>query len=595
MVNLFGGLIRSGIVSATLSAWQKLPADEIACVDKNLRQEGFSLNSAIQQGIGPADPRMLDARSGCRSRGPQQMVRAGPSFDCTKASYADEFAICSNPELSQLDGHVVAAYGYVRDHGGEQAARATRDRSLRARRSCGPDIACIKRVQIEVIKDYQRLGAPNNVGPAIAAAHPEYVVDGLALGNRVVFESAAYREYQCRPSDQFGGFFFCQKRRQMQEARGAYTSSNTILHGADGTAVYINRFLEPAFFDANEAKSDVETRSKKFGNPARVIPMPAKSDVPNGMIVSWGDVSLEPVDAATTRALADGRSVRVGFMIDHIGNLQRSAGMGLPIYRLLGGAGYVWAASWNDHGIGTLQFLAIDASRFMQPDATVPADMSPRPPVSAPAASTNVTPDAVSPRDPSSIPSTAEAHPAAPLAANGPITAEQTRLRIKAGLDRITSQRKGLPNEAFKVRLDIIAARLATVNDQMDADALKGLLRECDAEDAVFSEAAEFRQTSEIATRAVAIIKARLDTINFDAPLVHDIKAALSSVNNALAEADVKALKQALSQLNSIYDANKLDRLADARAHGFDTAESYDDFKERQSKLGRSGIRLNEK
>ncbi|MCC8954392.1 hypothetical protein H8B02_13315 [Bradyrhizobium sp. Pear77] len=592
MVNLFGGLIRSGIVSATLSAWQKLPADEVACVDQNLRREGFSLNSAIQQGIGPTDPRMLDARSACRGRGPQQTVRAGPSFDCAKANYADEFAICSNPELSQLDGQVVAAYDYVRGHGGEQAARATRDRSLRARRSCGPDIGCIKRVQIEAIKDYQRLGAPSDAGPAIAAAHPEYVVDGLALGNKVVFGSAAYREYQCRPSDQFGGFFFCQKQRQMQEARGAYTSSNTILHAADGTAVYVNRSLEPAFFDADEAKSDVEARSKRYGNPAHVIPMPATSAVPNGMIVSWGDVSLEPVDVATTKALADGRGVRVGFMIDHIGNLRRSASMGLPIYRMRGGAGYVWAASWNDNGIGTLQFLTIDASRFMQPDSAVPADPSLGPPASAPAASANVTPGAVLPRDPSSIPPTT---PTAPSAAKVPITPEQARVRIKAGLDRITSQRNTLPNEAFKVRLDMIAAKLATVNDQMDADALKGLLRECDAEDAIFSEAAEFRRTSEVATRAVAIIKTRLDTINFDAPLVHDIKAALSSVNNALAEADIKTLQQALSELNSVYDANKLDRLVDAKAHGFDTIESYDDFKERQSKLGKSGIRLNEK
>ena len=141
----------------------------------------------------------------------------------------------------------------------------------------------------------------------------------------------------------------------------------------------------------------------------------------------------------------------------------------------------------------------------------------------------------------------------------------------------------------------MIAAKLATANEHMNADALKDLLRECDAVDAVFREAAEFRQTSEVAIRAVAIIKARLETVNFDAPLVHDIKEVLNSVNTALAEADIKALKQALSQLNSIYDPNKLDRLAEAKAHGFDTAESYDDFKERQSKLGRSGIRLNEK
>jgi hypothetical protein len=54
-------------------------------------------------------------------------------------------------------------------------------------------------------------------------------------------------------------------------------------------------------------------------------------------------------------------------MIDHIGNYQRSAQQGLPIYRLTGGAGYVWAASWDQKGVGTLRFLTIDASAINAP------------------------------------------------------------------------------------------------------------------------------------------------------------------------------------------------------------------------------------
>ena len=118
---------------------------------------------------------------------------------------------------------------------------------------------------------------------------------------------------------------------------------------------------------------------------------------------------------------------------------------------------------------------------------------------------------------------------------------------------------------------------------------------ECDDEDALFREAGEFRQVSDVAKRADAVVKSRLEAVNFEAPLVHDIRAALTSVENALAEGDLKSLKQALSALNEIYDATKLNKLAEAKAHGFDSAESYEEFKDRQSKLGRSGIRLNEK
>src|SRR6516165_2923808 len=41
------------------------------------------------------------------------------------------------------------------------------------------------------------------IGNAIAAT--EYAVDGLAVGTRLNFSSASYREYKCSPSDQFYG------------------------------------------------------------------------------------------------------------------------------------------------------------------------------------------------------------------------------------------------------------------------------------------------------------------------------------------------------------------------------------------------------
>ena len=37
-----------------------------------------------------------------------------PSFDCNKARYADEFAICRTPELAKLDNIVADGYGYLK-------------------------------------------------------------------------------------------------------------------------------------------------------------------------------------------------------------------------------------------------------------------------------------------------------------------------------------------------------------------------------------------------------------------------------------------------------------------------------------------------
>jgi hypothetical protein len=68
--------------------------------------------------------------------------------------------------------------------------------------------------------------------------------------------------------------------------------------------------------------------------------------------------------------------VRAGILIDHIGNFQRSASTGLPVYRVTGGAGYVWAASWDQAGRGTLRFLTIVASRLAPSSPNAGQDVS---------------------------------------------------------------------------------------------------------------------------------------------------------------------------------------------------------------------------
>ena len=283
IVNIFGGLIRSAVVQTTLTEWRKLSQSEVSCVDQNLRQQGTSLQAAIQQGITPSDPRIAGSRSACRNEVAQQ----------------------PNPRTQ------------------------------------------------------------NNYQPSI------YVVDGLALGGQVKFDSEAYQSYKCVPSEQFASFTWCQRKRDERIARGQFTSSYSILHSRTGIALYINRSLEPAWFTVKEANDDINGRSKKYGTPSRLIPMPQQSNVPNGMIVTWGNVILEQLDSKNVSQLAAGRDIHIGFIVDHIGNFQRSAQQGLPIYHLVGGAGYVWAASWNQAGVGTLRFLTIDPSAIV-PEMPVP-------------------------------------------------------------------------------------------------------------------------------------------------------------------------------------------------------------------------------
>ena len=180
------------------------------------------------------------------------------------------------------------------------------------------------------------------------------------------FKSSDYQEYQCTPSEQFEGVTWCNKQRVEEEARGSYRSSYTIAHSRDGTIYYLNRFLEPAFFNAGEVDNDIERLSGKFGEPTtQRIGMPRGVADVDGLIATWGRVTLESLDSTAINEWVAGRSPPKGILIDFIGNFSNSARSGLPIYRVSGGPGFVWAASFDPEGRGTLRFFAIDPGALL--------------------------------------------------------------------------------------------------------------------------------------------------------------------------------------------------------------------------------------
>src|ERR1700757_97387 len=200
-------------------------------------------------------------------------------------------------------------------------------------------------------------------GGAIAAA-TEYAVDGLAVGTQLNFGSASYREYKCNPSDQFEGFVWCQKKRTDKERRRSYITAYSLLHSEDGNLSYINRSQEPAFFNPSEAELNIQQYSRNLGESARILKMPHRSGLPDGVIAVWGKITLEPLDQESINILANGKNPRKGFLIDYLRDFTRSAKQGLPIYRIDGGPGFIWAASFDQKGRGTLRLAAVELSGF---------------------------------------------------------------------------------------------------------------------------------------------------------------------------------------------------------------------------------------
>ena len=209
-------------------------------------------------------------------------------------------------------------------------------------------------------------------GTAAAQTAP-YTVNDFVLGAQVSFDSAAYRDYRCGPSEQFDGFTWCQKTRQGGERRGAFRVTQSMLHSRDGKITYINRQQDPVFFDGNDAEEDMRSFSRKIGSQPRVTKVPRRAGAPEGILALWGQVAIEPLDAESIKILADGKSPRKGFLVDYAGNLTRSAQEGWPVFRITGGPGFIWVASFDQRGRGTLRLTAVDTSMLSPPVADAAA------------------------------------------------------------------------------------------------------------------------------------------------------------------------------------------------------------------------------
>jgi uncharacterized protein len=103
--------------------------------------------------IGPAWIAVISAAAACATA-----HAAGPSFDCAKASTADERAICANERLAELDRATATAFAQAAQKSREEAQKIA-VKTLRARHACGANSICILDQQVEAIGKYSYLGS----------------------------------------------------------------------------------------------------------------------------------------------------------------------------------------------------------------------------------------------------------------------------------------------------------------------------------------------------------------------------------------------------------------------------------------------------
>jgi hypothetical protein len=189
-----------------------------------------------------------------------------------------------------------------------------------------------------------------------AGAASLYVVDGTSLG--ASFDSR--RGYQCSPSEQYPQYTWCERKRHERGSHGGFDSATSILH--DGSVAYVSREIRPAFFADDDVETEIKRLSARFGGTARQMRLPDREDISNAVIALWGKIALEELDSNSRSALANGPRSPQELLIDYLGDIRQSLKLGLPIYRLSGGAGYLWSAASDQEGRGHLRFLALDAA-----------------------------------------------------------------------------------------------------------------------------------------------------------------------------------------------------------------------------------------
>jgi WD40 repeat protein len=218
---------------------------------------------------------------------------------------------------------------------------------------------------------------------ALGASISGYKVGGLQLGQTIDLNLERFRALSCNPSTSYQGHSHCSLTKREKEARGWYNRTHSFLLSPDGKAYYINQSLAPAFWGAGEIEADIAVLARQFRQQPKIQRMPPHPDLAQGTIAYWGDITLVPVEGKDIELLAQGTSLNKGYLVDYQNNFSLSARSGLPVYRVKGGAGYVWIASVNRTNRGTLRFFAIDASAIAKPstapETAVPPTATVRP------------------------------------------------------------------------------------------------------------------------------------------------------------------------------------------------------------------------
>jgi tetratricopeptide (TPR) repeat protein len=198
-----------------------------------------------------------------------------------------------------------------------------------------------------------------------SAGAASYAVDGFTVGGQISPVNSDYRFYACKPSGDFAEAVRCERTQQTRLNGGNAAVLNTLVHGQDGTALYVSNSATTSL-NRTGAQNDINDLSRTINEqPRKVLWLPENQNNPTMVIAIWGSVKLEQVLGEPVFDLSQGNSPHLGALIDTVGDLKLSANQDLPIYRIGAGSGFVYAASLSSSGKGHRQYVAVDGTQLV--------------------------------------------------------------------------------------------------------------------------------------------------------------------------------------------------------------------------------------
>ena len=80
------------------------------------------------------------------------------------------------------------------------------------------------------------------------------------------------------------------------------------------------------------------------------------------MIAQWGQIKLEVMTTSASDDVGAGKFPAMDAIVDTLGDVQRSVKAGMQVYRILGGTGYIYSASFDKKVPGHRQYIAVNGN-----------------------------------------------------------------------------------------------------------------------------------------------------------------------------------------------------------------------------------------